>query len=107
MILLSRVDDRKIVLGLYNIATDLTHGHGDASFPRLGQMIIDYDQPLRKLHDEFVPHVRSIGDAIQSLAPIYDRRTCKVSDWRAKTLLSLLCHTSNSSFNGYFGNFTM
>ncbi|CAF1393608.1 unnamed protein product [Rotaria magnacalcarata] len=90
MILLSRVDDRKIVLGLYNIATDLIHGHGDASFPRLGQMIIDYEQPLRKLHDEFVPHVRSIGDAIQSLSPVYDRRTCKVSDWRAKNLLSLL-----------------
>ena len=98
MILLSRVDDRKIVLGLYNIATDLTHGHGDASFPRLGQMIIDYEQPLRKLHDEFVPHVRSIGDAIQSLAPIYDRRTCKVSEWRAKTLLSLLAQPQLAHF---------
>jgi NCK-associated protein 1 len=93
---LSRVDDRKIVLGLFNIATDLTHGHGDANFPRLGQMIIDYEQPLRKLHDEFVPHVRSIGDAIQSLASIYDRRTCKVSEWRAKTLLSLLANSQTT-----------
>ncbi|CAF0929336.1 unnamed protein product [Didymodactylos carnosus] len=96
MILLSRVDDRKIVLGLYNVATDLTHGHGDSSFPRLGQLIIDYDQPLKKLHDEFVPHSRSIGEAVQSLTPIYERRTCKVSEWRSKTLLSLISSSTSS-----------
>ncbi|CAF1247900.1 unnamed protein product, partial [Didymodactylos carnosus] len=76
MILLSRIDDRKIVLGLYNAATDLTHDHSDSSFPQLGQLIIDYDQPLEKLHDEFVPHSRSIGESVQSLTPIYERRTC-------------------------------
>ncbi|CAF0956575.1 unnamed protein product, partial [Didymodactylos carnosus] len=96
MILLSRVDDRKIVLGLYNIATDLTHGHGDSSFPRLGQLIIDYEQPLKKLHDEFVPHSRSIGEAVQSLTPVYERRTCKVSEWRSKTLLSLISSSTSS-----------
>lgn len=30
----------------------------DPSFPRLGQMVIDYDIPLRKLSEEFVPHSR-------------------------------------------------
>ena len=33
-------------------------GFSDPSFPRLGQMVIDYDIPLKKLSEEFVPHSR-------------------------------------------------
>ena len=33
-------------------------GFSDPSFPRLGQMVIDYDVPLKKLSEEFVPHSR-------------------------------------------------
>ena len=34
----------------------------EESFPRLGQMIVDYDPPIKKLADEFIPHskVRSV-----------------------------------------------
>ena len=38
MILLSRVDDRKAVLGLFNAAHEMIHGQCDPSFPRLGQV---------------------------------------------------------------------
>ena len=58
LILLSRVDDRKAVLGLYNTAHELQSGQSDAAFPRLGQMILDYDPPLKKLADDFSPHAR-------------------------------------------------
>ncbi len=27
----------------------------DSHFPRLGQMIVDYDHPIRKMTEEFVP----------------------------------------------------
>ena len=40
MILLSRVDDRKAVLGLFNAAHEMIHGQCDPSFPRLGQVKI-------------------------------------------------------------------
>ncbi len=56
MILLSRVDDRKTVLGLYTIAHEIVNGQGDPSFPRLGQMIVDYEVPMKKLAEDFVPH---------------------------------------------------
>ncbi len=56
MILLSKVDDRKIVLGLFTIAHEMVNGQADASFPRLGQMIIDYENPMKKLIEDFVPH---------------------------------------------------
>lgn len=61
MILLSRVEDRKAVLGLFNTAHEMTHGHSDNSFPRLGQLIVEYDPPLKKLADEFVPHSKVRG----------------------------------------------
>ena len=32
----------------------------DPSFPRLGQMILDYDHPMKKMSEEFVPHSRVI-----------------------------------------------
>lgn len=52
MILLSRIDDRKAVLGLFNAAYDLMHSGSEASFPRLGQMIVDYENPQRKLSED-------------------------------------------------------
>lgn len=30
----------------------------DPTFPRLGQMILDYDMPLKKLSEEFIPHAK-------------------------------------------------
>ena len=30
----------------------------EESFPRLGQMVIEYDPPMKKLSDEFVPHTK-------------------------------------------------
>lgn len=45
-------------LGLYNAAYDLSNGQSEASFPRLGQMIIDYDTPLKKLSEELGPFNR-------------------------------------------------
>lgn len=52
MILLSRVEDRKAVLGLYAAAYDILHTGIEPSFPRLGQMIVDYEQPLKKLCED-------------------------------------------------------
>ncbi|KAK5972294.1 Membrane associated protein Hem [Trichostrongylus colubriformis] len=89
MILLSRVDDRKVVLGLFNAAYDLTHVQSEASFPRLGQMILDYDHPLRKLSEDLGPLNRLISSALSSLSPVYLRRNITASTWRNAQILSL------------------
>lgn len=89
MILLSRVDDRKAVLGLYNTAYELQNNTAEPSFPRLGQMIIDYEQPLRKLTDEFVPHTRILYNALASLNNVYARRNLTAKDWREAQMLSI------------------
>lgn len=30
--------------------------HSDREYPRLGQMIVDYENPMKKMMEEFVPH---------------------------------------------------
>lgn len=92
MILLSRVEDRKIVLGLYNIAYEMTHGHGDTNFPRLGEMIIEYEQPIKKLADEFVPHSNLLHQALVSFSDIFPLRNDTASNWRTNHLFSLISH---------------
>lgn len=44
------------------------------NFPRLGQMIIDFEHPFRKLSEEFTPHAQRIGIALNSLNMLYKRR---------------------------------
>ncbi|VDM63170.1 unnamed protein product [Angiostrongylus costaricensis] len=89
MILLSRVDDRKVVLGLFNAAYDLAHGESESSFPRLGQMILDYDHPLRKLSEDLGPLNRLISSALCSLSSVYLRRNITANTWRNAQILSL------------------
>lgn len=90
MILLSRVDDRKAVLGLFNAAFELQNNQSDPNFPRLGQLIIDYDQPTRKLSDEFIPHQRLLTNALKSLLQIYPMRNLTAEKWRELQILTLV-----------------
>ncbi|KFM78035.1 Nck-associated protein 1, partial [Stegodyphus mimosarum] len=94
MILLSRVEDRKSVLGLFNTAHEMTHGHSDSSFPRLGQLIMDYDPPLKKLSEEFIPHSKLLFQALMSLQQVFPRRNLTVEDWRKSQMLSLIASPS-------------
>ena len=102
MILLSRVDDRKAVLGMFNAAHEMVHGGHDPQFPRLGQMIVDYDPPLKKLSEEFVPHARTLNRALVSLAAIYPRRNLNAEQWRSAQMLSLTANPNQAwSLNQY------
>ncbi|XP_078331819.1 nck-associated protein 1-like isoform X4 [Crassostrea virginica] len=90
MILMSRVEDRRVVLSLYNVAYEYLNASSDPSFPRLGQMVIDYDVPLKKLSEEFVPHSRVVVLALMSLHKIYPKRNLPADQMRATGMLSLL-----------------
>nr|XP_022911596.1 membrane-associated protein Hem isoform X2 [Onthophagus taurus] len=90
MILLSKVEDRKAVLGLFNSAYEMIHNQMDHSFPRLGSMITDYDVPLKKLYEEFVPHGRILMGALKSLEGIYSSRNVPADTWRVDLKLSLV-----------------
>lgn len=46
----------------------------ESNFPRLGQMIIDYENPFKKLSEEFTPHAQRVGIALNSLNLLFKRR---------------------------------
>uniref|UniRef100_A0A8C7UE87 Nck-associated protein 1 n=1 Tax=Oncorhynchus mykiss TaxID=8022 RepID=A0A8C7UE87_ONCMY len=89
MMLLSRIEERKAIIGLYNYAHEMTHGSSDREYPRLGQMIVDYENPLKKMMEEFVPHGK-VNNALLSLQMVYPRRNLSADQWRNAQLLSLI-----------------
>lgn len=94
MVVVSKVEDRKTVLGVFHLGYEYQHGSGEPAFPRLGQMIIDYDPPMKKLAEEFVPHSRILLPALLSLHVIYPRRNLPADQMRSVQILSLLSEPS-------------
>ncbi|XP_066472263.1 nck-associated protein 1-like [Tiliqua scincoides] len=90
ILLLSRIDDRKAVIGLYHCAHEMIHGNSDPSFPRLGQMILEYENPLRKLMEEFGPHTKVVSNALLSIHHLFARRNHSADQWRSDQLFSLI-----------------
>lgn len=41
---------------MYNLLKFHMFVLSDREYPRLGQMIVDYENPLKKMMEEFVPH---------------------------------------------------
>ncbi|GFS21889.1 Nck-associated protein 1, partial [Elysia marginata] len=90
MILMSRVDDRKAVLALYNCAHEFLHSKSDPAYHRLGQMVLEYDPPMKKLSEEFVPHSRHLMPALMSLHKVYPMRNLTAELMRSSNLLGIL-----------------
>ena len=45
----------RAIAGLFNVAHDMSRGSQDTNFPRLGQMLVEYDHALRKISEDFIP----------------------------------------------------
>ncbi|XP_036616965.1 nck-associated protein 1-like isoform X1 [Trichosurus vulpecula] len=90
ILLLSRIEDRRVLIGMYNCAFEMTQGHSDPSFARLGQMVLEYDHPLKKLTEEFGPHTKAVSGALLSLHFLFTRRNQGAEQWRSAQLLSLI-----------------
>ncbi|XP_041454886.1 nck-associated protein 1-like isoform X2 [Lytechinus variegatus] len=90
LLLLARVEDRKAMLGLYNTAYDLANQRSEPSFARLGTMIMEYEHPMKKLAEEFIPLERCVASALFSLLHLYPRRNLTAEQWRSQEMLSLV-----------------
>lgn len=91
LMLMTRIEERKAIIGLYNHAHDMLQGKVDKDFTRLAQLIQDYEHnPLRKLVEDFAVHNRSIHGAIMSLMQIYPQRNMPADNWRAGSLFSII-----------------
>ncbi|XP_031465644.1 nck-associated protein 1-like [Phasianus colchicus] len=90
ILLLARTEDRRVLIGMYHCAHEMSHGASDSSFARLGQMVLEYDHPLKKLTEEFGPHTKAVTSALLSLHFLFARRNQGSEQWRSDQLLSLL-----------------
>ncbi|XP_009889908.1 PREDICTED: nck-associated protein 1-like, partial [Charadrius vociferus] len=90
VLLLARTEDRRLLIGMYHCAHEMSHGTSDPSFARLAQMVLEYDHPLKKLTEEFGPHTKAVTSALLSLHFLFARRNQGAEQWRSDQLLSLL-----------------
>ncbi|TRZ11597.1 hypothetical protein HGM15179_015504 [Zosterops borbonicus] len=90
VLLLARTEERRLLLGLYHCAHEMSHGASEPGFPRLAQMVLEYEHPLKKLPEEFGPHTKAMGSALLSLRAPFERRCRDAELWRQEQLLSLL-----------------
>ncbi|XP_003382558.1 PREDICTED: nck-associated protein 1-like [Amphimedon queenslandica] len=89
MIMLGQIEDRKIICGLYNIAHETTRGAPDASFPRLAQMIVEFEHPIRRMSEEFQPISKIVAQAVLSLYKVFVRRNLPADQMRQQQVLNL------------------
>jgi len=92
MILLGQVDERRAIAGLYNMAHESARGAMDSHFPRLGQMIVEYDHPIKKMAEEFIPLSKVILHALMSLPKVFVRRHLPAEQLRSQAILSISKH---------------
>ncbi|MGH0167499.1 UNVERIFIED_CONTAM: hypothetical protein FKN15_062155 [Acipenser sinensis] len=90
ILMLSRIDDKKVLVGMYNCAHEMSNGASDPAYPRLGHMLLEYEPPWKKLTEEFGPHTKAVTEALLSLQYLYPRRNLSAEQWRSAQLLSLL-----------------
>ncbi|XP_039570631.1 nck-associated protein 1-like [Passer montanus] len=90
VLLLARAEERRLLLGLYHCAHEMSHGASEPGFARLAQMVLEYEHPLKKLPEEFGPHTKAVSGALLSLRAPFARRCRDAELWRQEQLLSLL-----------------
>ncbi|XP_063808272.1 nck-associated protein 1-like [Pseudophryne corroboree] len=90
ILLMSRIEDRKTLVALYHCALEMLQSHSDPSYARLGQMLLEYDSPLKKLSEEFGPHTKTVTNALMSTHFLFCRRSHSGEQWRGAQLFSLL-----------------
>ncbi|KAG5836494.1 hypothetical protein ANANG_G00255920 [Anguilla anguilla] len=53
-------------------------------------MLMEYEQPWKKLLEEFGPHTKAVTESLLSLQMVYPRRNLPADQWRSAQMLSLL-----------------
>ena len=67
-----------------------THAHTrDSNFPRLAQMLVDFENPVKKMVEEFIPLAKLILQAVMSLQNIYLKRNVSGDQLRSQGTLSI------------------
>jgi len=89
MMLLRRIEDRKAILSLYAHAHEMLNSKQEKDYPRIAQIIQDYEDPIKKLCEDITPYSRTIHSAVLSLIQVYSQRNKTADVWRSAYLFNL------------------
>ena len=78
MIIMGRIEERKVICSVFNHVHDANRGQQETFYPRLGQMLNEYDHPIRKLSEDFAPCSAKIVTSVMTLANVVNQ--LKTSD---------------------------
>ena len=96
MIIMGRIEDRKLICSVYNHVHDANRGQQETFFPRLGQMLLEYDHPIKKLSEDFSPCSEKIVTSILTLGAVVNQ--LKTSDSNMLRGLHVLSITEAPSY---------
>ena len=89
MLLLSRLPERRLIAGLFNTAYMMVRKTQEPAYPRLGQMLVEYDQPLRRLQADFEPTSKVLACALLSVDRIMATRYLPADGLRKMNVLNM------------------
>ncbi|CAB1315575.1 unnamed protein product [Coregonus sp. 'balchen'] len=92
IVMLLRIDDMKVLVSMYNCAHEMPNGNSDPAYPCLAQMFLEYDQPMKKLTEEFGAHTKAATGVFE--APLRSMFTVSLWALWLSTLGFLLHHSS-------------
>ncbi|KAI6659919.1 Nck-associated protein 1-like [Oopsacas minuta] len=78
MIIMGRIEERKVICSVFNHVHDANRGQQEAFYPRLGQMLIEFEHPIRKMSEDFAPCAEQIVISIMTLRNVVYQ--LKISD---------------------------
>ncbi|KJE88598.1 hypothetical protein CAOG_000229 [Capsaspora owczarzaki ATCC 30864] len=90
MIILSRVEDRKVIAALYCTTHELSASSAEPNYGRLSQWLSDYELPIRRLSDDFQGISRFIASAIMSCRSHYGRFHIQAALLRQSNIFHML-----------------
>lgn len=107
-LLLSRVEDRKMIVGVYSHAYEVQNNCLEANYVELAEFIQDYFDPIKKLSDEFTrDHQRVLRQAIESCVHVYNEKSAFVEKWQKTEFLSMVATPAKSFLTPSYSHFDM
>lgn len=73
VLLLNRLDERRPIVSIFNLVFSKSNGQSDPNINRLAKFFQDFDNPWKKLQENFFGIQRTVGSALLHLNISYDR----------------------------------
>ncbi|EGD73771.1 hypothetical protein PTSG_05464 [Salpingoeca rosetta] len=89
ILLLFRLDSRRMIAMVFNATYSMFKGNMEPAYPRLSQLLLDYDTPARVMYAPFKPHINMILTPLMSVRAHLDTMYQTADEFRKAHLLNI------------------